>query len=321
MKAFSVRENYLFNQLKWGYNKFATAGSTVVENTSPSTNDNQSYPESESESESETHMLNEKIDKEYHDDDDDEDNEYDSLLKSKISPEISYNTDLEKNGNADTTKPSRNSNIKGNKNLKNPKITIFLAIFLIFTCLHLLISAFFDLGSCQPFSMKKHAHDHAHAPSHAHPHGHGRHHGSPPPQHRRNFLHQLATDSKLNNFNLLFNDNNHTEASEVFEISLPKLNYGEPQYKQELLNYSFANSWGHPAIVDYVAPPSNINFTQVILGLSTTVGGVQYDRLAHIYLDGASIWRTSTIEPSGTLSHSYSEKDVTAYSKLFKHDV
>ncbi|GME91680.1 unnamed protein product [[Candida] boidinii] len=353
MKAFSVRENYLLNQLKWGYNKFATAGSTVeITNTNTTTNDNESH--SESESESETQVFNEKNDIKYHDyedEEEEEDNEYDSLLKAKLLSENSYNTDLERNGNVDTTKQRRRRgrfNIKDNENLKNPKLTIILAIVLFITCLHLLHSAFFDLGLRQPCSMKEHGHGHGHghahphgyphAHPHGHPHDHGRHHGyphahgddqmdhhahpspPPPPHHRRSLLRQLATDLRLNNVNLSTNEKDNTTAAEIFEISLPKLIYGEPLYKQELLNYTFANSWGHPAVVDYIAPPSNINFTQVILGLSTTVDGVQYDRLAHIYLDGASIWRTSTIEPSGMLSHSYSEKDVTAYSKLFKSD-
>ncbi|ODV84101.1 hypothetical protein CANARDRAFT_188407, partial [[Candida] arabinofermentans NRRL YB-2248] len=107
---------------------------------------------------------------------------------------------------------------------------------------------------------------------------------------------------------------------EVIEVGLPLLSYGPTVYNQSLLNYTFGNSWGHPAIVDYVAPPSNITFNQVVITLNTWVDGVQYDRLAHLYLDGSEIWRTSTIEPSGNLSHSFAQKDLSIYAKLFEKD-
>ncbi|GMG52564.1 unnamed protein product [Ambrosiozyma monospora] len=107
---------------------------------------------------------------------------------------------------------------------------------------------------------------------------------------------------------------------EVIEIPIiPNLNYSKPVYSQSLLKATFGNCWGHPELVTYTVP-KNITFNQVVLTLNTTVDGVQYDRLAHIYLDGVEIWRTSTIEPSGELSHSSSSKDVSLYASLFSRD-
>ncbi|ODV94368.1 hypothetical protein PACTADRAFT_44355 [Pachysolen tannophilus NRRL Y-2460] len=103
----------------------------------------------------------------------------------------------------------------------------------------------------------------------------------------------------------------------VFDVSLPVQDFGEPVYSQFLLQHTFGNSWGKPAIVDYNLP-SNLDFNKVILYLNTSVSGVQYDRLAHIFLDGVSIWRTSTIEPGGRSANSQSLKDLSEYSNLFK---
>ena len=42
-----------------------------------------------------------------------------------------------------------------------------------------------------------------------------------------------------------------------------------------------------------------IFFDAVVLTLHTEVEGVQFDRLANLFVDGIQVWRTSTIEPGG----------------------
>lgn len=108
---------------------------------------------------------------------------------------------------------------------------------------------------------------------------------------------------------------------EVFEVELPSPNFGVPVFESVLLDsYEFGDSWGHPALTTYVAPPAAIKFNKVVLGLDIYVSGVQYDRLAHIYLDGSPLWRTSTPEPGNRHVHSLSHKDVSEYVPLFKEN-
>lgn len=114
---------------------------------------------------------------------------------------------------------------------------------------------------------------------------------------------------------------NATLPHEVIDIPLmPYSNVSSPVYSSKLLNHTFALSWNKPAKVQYTPPPSNITYNRIVLTLDTTVQGVQYDRLLHVYLADTEIWRSSTIEPAGKLSHSYSQKDVTLYSSLFKEE-
>ncbi|GEQ70152.1 hypothetical protein JCM33374_g3828 [Metschnikowia sp. JCM 33374] len=108
------------------------------------------------------------------------------------------------------------------------------------------------------------------------------------------------------------------EPKEIIEVSfpfVPKWRYGKPVYSQSLIDQKF-DSWGHPASQTF-SPPSGIRFNKVVLTLNTSVSGVQYDRLAHLYVDGAEIWRTSTIEPGHRPVFSSFKKDVSQYINLF----
>lgn len=114
---------------------------------------------------------------------------------------------------------------------------------------------------------------------------------------------------------------NATSPHEVIDIPLmPYSNVSSPVCSSKLLNHTFALSWNKPVKVKYVPPPSNVTYNRIVLTLDTTVQGVQYDRLLHVYLANTEIWRSSTIEPAGKLSHSYAQKDVTLYSSLFKEE-
>lgn len=113
-----------------------------------------------------------------------------------------------------------------------------------------------------------------------------------------------------------------TTSNEGFEVTYPYTPhpyYGKPVHSTLLLNDTFGHSWGHPSLTKF-SPPKDIKFNKIVLTLNTSVDHVQYDRLAHLYVGGAEVWRTSTIEPSGRRRFSSFKKDVSTYLKLFEQD-
>lgn len=107
------------------------------------------------------------------------------------------------------------------------------------------------------------------------------------------------------------------EGIQVSYPYIPKPSYGKPVYSSVLVDHVFGNSWGAPS-TSYFTAPKNVTFNRVVLTLNTSVDHVQYDRLAHLFVGGAEIWRTSTIEPGGHLRTSSFKKDVTSYFPLFQ---
>lgn len=97
---------------------------------------------------------------------------------------------------------------------------------------------------------------------------------------------------------------------------VPDSSYGEPVYSTLVIDHTFGNSYGSPALQSY--NPPNVTFNRVVLTLNTSISGSQYDRLGHIYLGGSEIWRTSTIEPGGNSVFSTAVKDVSSYLKLWR---
>lgn len=111
-------------------------------------------------------------------------------------------------------------------------------------------------------------------------------------------------------------ENKRAEIILVSNPYVPNPNYGNPVVSNLLLNHTFGSSWGKPAVVELTPP--DIDFDKVVLTLNTSVSGVQYDRLANIFIDGVQIWRTSTIEPGRRSVFSSTKKDVSVYVKLFQ---
>lgn len=110
------------------------------------------------------------------------------------------------------------------------------------------------------------------------------------------------------------------EGIEVGYPYIPSPSYGEAVYSTLLVNHTFGNSWNSPASASFEVP-KGLKFNKVVLTLNTSVDYVQYDRLAHIFINGAEVWRTSTIEPSGRLRFSTFKKDISPYALLFDGDV
>lgn len=108
------------------------------------------------------------------------------------------------------------------------------------------------------------------------------------------------------------------EVQESFEITVEELPSAAPVHVQSLLSFSFGDSWGRPAKVEF-KPFSNSGYNRLILGLSTNITGPQYDRVAHIFLDNITVWRTSTVESYDEHTMvSKSSKDITQYISLFE---
>lgn len=105
-----------------------------------------------------------------------------------------------------------------------------------------------------------------------------------------------------------------------FQVQQPPVVPSGKRCVHTLIEYDFANSYGNPAILDYV-PPKDCgkvgSWASVVLNLTVSVNGTQYDRLGLIYLDSVEIWRTSTSEPttSGVYWNTY--KDVSKFIPLF----
>ncbi|ODV77182.1 uncharacterized protein CANTADRAFT_27108 [Suhomyces tanzawaensis NRRL Y-17324] len=113
-------------------------------------------------------------------------------------------------------------------------------------------------------------------------------------------------------------------ASEIFTVSDPEVvrpSYGFSLYSTQLMNHTFGNSYGHPFVTKF-SPPANLKFNKVVVTLETSVSFVQYDRLAHLYVAGNEVWRTSTIEPGGRPNPSFSifQKDISDFANLFNQE-
>ncbi len=107
------------------------------------------------------------------------------------------------------------------------------------------------------------------------------------------------------------------QTTEVGYPYVPGSCYGAPVWSAMLLNHTFYNSYEAPASFAYAPPP--VAFNRVVLTLNTSITGRQYDRLAHLVVGGAEVWRTSTIEPHGRpVYESTYSKDVLAYLALFE---
>ncbi|MBW0486174.1 hypothetical protein O181_025889, partial [Austropuccinia psidii MF-1] len=94
---------------------------------------------------------------------------------------------------------------------------------------------------------------------------------------------------------------------------------GDKFCQKSLLNETFANTYGKPTRVAY-SPPIECgplgSWAAVILSLTVTSKGNQYDRLGSIFLNGVEIMRTSTAEPTAQGIIWTIEKDITKYMPL-----
>ncbi|KAJ8557627.1 hypothetical protein K7X08_003252 [Anisodus acutangulus] len=109
----------------------------------------------------------------------------------------------------------------------------------------------------------------------------------------------------------------NTPSREYSEITgpLPFSNL-TPSCTLPILKHNFGNTIGLPPVSISYAPPANCSWTHVSLQFNASCKGVQYDRIAAVWLDGAELFRTSTVEPTDNGVFWTVTKDVTRYSSL-----
>ncbi|KAH8117599.1 peptide N-acetyl-beta-D-glucosaminyl asparaginase amidase A-domain-containing protein [Phellopilus nigrolimitatus] len=101
----------------------------------------------------------------------------------------------------------------------------------------------------------------------------------------------------------------------------PPLPEDVTQCTQVLIQHTFGNSFGTPAIANFT-PPTDCgevgSWVGISLNLTVTSNGTQFDRLGIFTFQNTEIWRTSTPEPTGGDGIIWTYlKDVTRYIPLF----
>ncbi|KAM0287509.1 hypothetical protein ACHAQH_000463 [Verticillium albo-atrum] len=85
----------------------------------------------------------------------------------------------------------------------------------------------------------------------------------------------------------------------------------------QLMSHTFGFSYGKPFVGQYTPPACE--FDRVIMNLTVTSSGRQFDRLALMFLNDTEVWRTSTAEPKPTPGIVWTHwKDMTEYLSLWK---
>ncbi|KAG6954156.1 hypothetical protein JG688_00012500 [Phytophthora aleatoria] len=87
-----------------------------------------------------------------------------------------------------------------------------------------------------------------------------------------------------------------------------------------LVTHEFANSYWHPAVELFNAPPCDEDYSVVYLKWTASCdAGVQYDRIAAVWVNGVELLRASTAEPSRDFRVDWEVvKDISLYGDIFK---
>ncbi|KAH6665897.1 peptide-N4-(N-acetyl-beta-glucosaminyl)asparagine amidase A [Plectosphaerella plurivora] len=124
---------------------------------------------------------------------------------------------------------------------------------------------------------------------------------------------------------------NHSSPAplECFQVAQPVLGpHGRPIQADDgalhrppcsitLMEHSFGFSYGKPYVGNYTPP--GCDFDRVVLNLTVTSAGRQFDRLAIMFLNDTEIWRTSTAEPKPDPGIRWTYvKDVTPYLSVWQ---
>ncbi|XP_073124846.1 peptide-N4-(N-acetyl-beta-glucosaminyl)asparagine amidase A-like [Henckelia pumila] len=108
-----------------------------------------------------------------------------------------------------------------------------------------------------------------------------------------------------------------TQPQEHFEITRPlPFSSLTPACTLPIFSGEFGNTIGLPPSNATYYPPARCTWSNVVLHLSAASAGDQYDRIAAVWISGAEILRTSTVEPTDNGVFWSVSKDVTRYSFL-----
>ncbi|RLN14037.1 hypothetical protein BBJ28_00007559 [Nothophytophthora sp. Chile5] len=127
--------------------------------------------------------------------------------------------------------------------------------------------------------------------------------------------HQLPSDSSA-------------APSEPFLASETALEVTGPRYVNvwgvpcvvPLVTHEFADSYWHPAVVDFAPPLCDEDYSVAYVKWAVTCPpGVQFDRIAAVWVNGVELLRTSTAEPSRQAGVSWEVvKDVSLYGDVVR---
>jgi hypothetical protein len=86
------------------------------------------------------------------------------------------------------------------------------------------------------------------------------------------------------------------------------------------MQYDFANSYSTGDYIGTLTPPSACTgpWNKVVLDWYGSVAGVQYDRLAGVWIGGAEVFRTSTPEPDAAGISWHVDEDLSKYIPLLR---
>ncbi|KAJ3103036.1 hypothetical protein HDU96_009414 [Phlyctochytrium bullatum] len=110
---------------------------------------------------------------------------------------------------------------------------------------------------------------------------------------------------------------NHTES---FEVTAPvELPPGVEPCVVDLGDHDFAFSYGRPWVTSYNPPTGcGASWSKVRFVWTAYVAGRQFDRVIHVWVDGAEIFRGISHEPSRAGIWWQADADVTSYTPLFR---
>ncbi|GFY82083.1 peptide-N4-(N-acetyl-beta-glucosaminyl) asparagine amidase A protein [Actinidia rufa] len=105
---------------------------------------------------------------------------------------------------------------------------------------------------------------------------------------------------------------------EYVEVAEPVPSDVTPSCSLTVISHTFANTAGRPPVVGNYSPPTTCPppWHSVVLEMSASSEGEQYDRVAGVWLAGAEIFRTMTAEPDANGGIWTVRKNVTRYASL-----
>ncbi|PKU73016.1 peptide-N4-(N-acetyl-beta-glucosaminyl)asparagine amidase A [Dendrobium catenatum] len=113
-----------------------------------------------------------------------------------------------------------------------------------------------------------------------------------------------------------------TEPQEYFDPTLPPFlpPTEVPACSIPVLQHDFANTYGLPPATGVFSPPAACPppWSRIVLDLSVSSVGDQYDRIAAVWIEGVEILRTSTAEPTESGVFWRVRKDITRYAPLLR---
>ena len=108
-----------------------------------------------------------------------------------------------------------------------------------------------------------------------------------------------------------------------YEVRPPIVKQKSEPCSVNIAQHQFANSYWNPYVGKYHPPECILEngidqVSQIILTLSGSVSGRQFDRVGGLWIGGSSVLRYTSAEPSGAPTTVWTvDKDITSYASIF----